>query len=297
MYRKVGALFCTNAVLAGVASSCVCAKDETKNLEGEVQREGFIPKDIPLIPEINQESLVEEDKDENEKRVIYAVKILVTVGLVTAFILFLGQKYLKYKALKRVDDSWKDLDNGVSYEFSLMNKAVEVDIIFKEIDSGNYIPNENEPDKGKPGKCKLGEYIEKSKIKDVSIEEKEKRKARYLLNFKNSEPDIFKAVIICKLGDLYKGIMKEKRLRNIFWCLKSADEIRKIAKEDKELEEKLVELKNWGNILNKVETKEQKSKKLSLDPKEKEDPFLAKLNKLEGADVFLELMGINKLSF
>jgi|GEM_PF-5108988 len=253
MFGNFGKLFFTNAVLAGVASSCVCAQEETKNIESEIQKEEFIPTDISLTKELKQENLDEEKgKDESEKRIIYAAKVLTAVGFISVFLLFLGQRYLKYRALKRVDESWEDA-NFVFF----MGEALGA--------SENY------------GKLRS-----------------EKEKVDFLVNLKKSKYGAFEGLVSQKIKDIYEHIMKEEHFRNIFWRLKSADEIKKLAKNNKALSEKLNNLKQWGNILNNVEKVEKlENKKLSLN--KREDPLLEKLKKLEGADVFLELMGINEL--
>ena len=249
IFGNFGKLFFTNAVLAGVASSCVCAGEETKSIESETKKEEFIPKGISLIKELDQENLnKEENKDESEKRIIYALKVLTAVGFISVFLLFLGQRYLKYKALKKVDDSWK------AAKF----------IYF------------------------VGEMLEASgEYKKLKTEEK---KVNFLANLKYG---VFEGLVSQEIKDLYTSIMKEKSFRNIFWNLKSAAEIRALAKKDEALFKKLEKLKYWGNILNKVEAEKKKGKKLSLN--KQENTFLAKLRKLEGADVLLDLMGINSL--
>ena len=222
MFGNFGKLFFTNAVLAGVASSCVCAGEETKDIEGKIQKKEFIPKDISLIKELDQENLnKEENKNKSEKRIIYAVKVLTAVGFISVFLLFLGQKYLRYKALKKVDDSWKDLDNGVSYNFSLINKVFEVDIIFEKIDSGNYIPNEEEPDESKPGEYELGKYSSELK-ENISEEEKERRKIKYLLNLEKFKSHIFKAVIASFLLVYILDISKKNILFSIHPPIKAS---------------------------------------------------------------------------
>ena len=252
MFGNFGKLFFTNAVLAGVASSCVCAGEETKNIESEIQKEEFIPKDISLIKELDQENLNKgENKEESEKRIIYAAKVLTAVGFISVFLLFMEQKYLKYRALKKVDDSWKAADF-----FYFMFEALSAS----------------------------EEYV-----KLISEEEK----VDFLVSLKKSKYGVFEGLVSQKIKDLYTGIMKEEKFRNILWNLKSAAEIKKSAEKDDDLKQNLENLKQWGNILNKVEKLE--NKKLSLN--KQEDTFLAKLRKLEGADVLLDLMGIDELLF
>lgn len=254
MFGNFGKLFFTNAVLAGVASSCVCAGEETKNIEGKIQKEEFIPKDVSLIKELDQENLNKgENKDESEKRIIYALKVLTAVGFISVFLLFLGQRYLKYKALKKVDDSWE-----AAGFFYFMGEALEASVNYGELRF-------------------------------------EGEKVDFLVDLKKSKYGAFEGLVSQKIKYSYEAIMKEEKFRNILWKLKSAAEIKALAKNNRALSEKLENLNYWGNILNKVEAEKKKGKKLSLN--KQEDTFLAKLKKLEGADVLLDLMGINELLF
>lgn len=252
MFGNFGKLFFTNAVLAGVASSCVCAGEETKSIESEAKKEEFIPKGISLIKELDQENLNKgENKEESGKRIIYAAEILTAVGFISVFLLFLGQRYLKYKALKKVDDSWE-----AAGFFRLIGEALNVITEYEKLNT-------------------------------------EKEKVAFLASFKKSQYGFFDGLVSYKIKGVYEGIMKEERFRNIFWSLKSAAEIRGLAEKDEALFKKLEKFKYWGNILNKVEAEKKKGKKLSLN--KQENTFLAKLRKLEGADVLLDLMGINSL--
>lgn len=123
MYRKVGMLFCTNAMLAGVASSFVFAQ---KDVDVEDAKKLASGEDL-VSGNIGDFEANKKDIKQIDKKIVlvYSLVALGILSLVVGVAIVVRLRYLKNvknKRIKAVDEAWSKAGFGGKLTFSLFGK-------------------------------------------------------------------------------------------------------------------------------------------------------------------------------